>query len=252
MKIFMRNFAPINTPRNFQAKVIQNERLTVCLLLETEMRGQLPDKLETEGSDSFSGRSAIVTALPGREAKDAALMQRIAGSSDRAALEEIATHYAPRLKAWLMYRGEQPPTAEDIVQDVIILVWTKAHQYDLAKGSFSSWVFRMVRNTWIDHKRKHDRLQPTDPDVVSSMADAPVDAADAELDQIKTAQAVQAELAKLPLDQKQMLHLAFFEGLSHSQIAERSGLALGTVKSRIRVPLKRMKSRLENFHGVGQ
>lgn len=216
------------------------------------MRDQLQDQMRTEGSGSFPGRSAIVTALPGREEKDAALMQRITGYSDRTALEEIATHYAPRLKAWLMYRGEQSPTAEDIVQDVIILVWTKAHQYDLAKGSFSSWLFRMVRNTWIDHKRKHDRLQPTDPDIVSTMADAPVDTADAALDQIEVARAIQAELAKLPLDQKQMLHLAFFEGLSHNQIADRTGLALGTVKSRIRVSLKKMKSKLESYRGVDQ
>ncbi|HEY9090710.1 sigma factor-like helix-turn-helix DNA-binding protein [Parasphingorhabdus sp.] len=84
------------------------------------------------------------------------------------------------------------------------------------------------------------------------MADAPVDTADAALDQIEVARAIQAELAKLPLDQKQMLHLAFFEGLSHSQIADRTGLALGTVKSRIRVSLKKMKSKLEIYRGVDQ
>lgn len=216
------------------------------------MRDQLQCGMETKGSDSLSGRSAIVKALPGREVKDAALMHRISGSRDRVALEEIAAHYAPRLKAWLMYRGEQSSTAEDIVQDVLISVWTKANQFNPAKGAFSSWIFRMVRNTWIDHKRKYDRMQPTAPDIVSTMADAPVAAADAGFDQSQAAQAVHIELAKLPLDQKQMLHLAFFEGLSHSQIAERTGLALGTVKSRIRVPLKNMKSKLENFRGVNQ
>lgn len=216
------------------------------------MRDQLQCKMEKEGSASLSGRSAIVKALPGRAMKDAALINRVSGSRDRAALEEIAVHYAPRLKAWLMYRGEQPSTAEDIVQDVLISVWIKANQYDPAKGAFSSWIFRMVRNTWIDHKRKHDRMQPTAPDIVSTMADVSVAAADVDLDRSQTALAVQAELAKLPVEQKQMLHLAFFEGLSHSQIAERTGLALGTVKSRIRVPLKNMKSKLENFRGVNQ
>jgi len=216
------------------------------------LRDQLQCKIEKEGSASLSGRSAIVKALPGRAEKDAALINRVSGSRDRAALEEIAIHYAPRLKAWLMYRGEQPSTAEDIVQDVLISVWTKANQYDPAKGAFSSWIFRMVRNTWIDHKRKYDRLQPTAPDIVSTMADVSVAAADVDLDRSQTVLAVQAELAKLPIAQKQMLHLAFFEGLSHSQIAERTGLALGTVKSRIRVPLKNMKSKLENFRGVNQ
>lgn len=214
------------------------------------MRDQLQCEMEPKGSDSYSGRSAIVKALPGREVKDAALINRISGSRDRVALEEIAAHYAPRLKAWLMYRGEQSSTAEDIVQDVLISVWTKANQFNPTKGAFSSWIFRMVRNTWIDHKRKHDRMQSTAPDIISIMADAPVAAADVELDQSQVAMAVQAELAKLPIEQKQILHLAFFEGLSHSQIAERTGLALGTVKSRIRVPLKNMKTKLENFRGV--
>tara|TARA_R110000787_G_scaffold221595_2_gene330324 strand:- start:16121 stop:16819 length:699 start_codon:yes stop_codon:yes gene_type:complete len=232
--------------------MIQNQRLTVCSLLEIEMRDHLQREAATEGSDNLSARSAIVKALPGRERKDAALMQRVSGSRDRAALEEIATHYAPRLKAWLMYRGEQSSTAEDIVQDVLISVWTKANQFNPVKGAFSSWIFRMVRNTWIDHKRTHDRMQPTAPDIVSTMVDAPVDAADVNYDQSQSALAVQAELAKLPIEQKQILHLAFFEGLSHSQIAERTGLALGTVKSRIRVPLKNMKSKLENFRGVNQ
>lgn len=196
--------------------------------------------------------SATVKAMPGRDGKDAALMDRVMASSDRAAFHDIATHYAPRLKSWLVYRGAQSSTAEDIVQDVMISVWSKAHQFDPLKGAFSAWVYRMTRNHWIDYKRKHDRLQPTEPDLISTMADTPIAGADAAFDQSETAQAVQAELAKLPLDQKQMLHLAFFEGLTHSQIAERTGLALGTVKGRIRAPLKKLKNRLQNFRGVDQ
>ncbi|GAB5487414.1 MAG: sigma-70 family RNA polymerase sigma factor [Parasphingorhabdus sp.] len=216
------------------------------------MRDQMRLEMVNEGRFDRPGVSATIKAMPGRKNVDAALIARIVQSSDRLALRDIASHYAPRLKSWLMYRGAQSSTAEDVVQDVIILVWTKAHQFDPAKGAFSSWLFRMVRNCWIDHKRKHDRLQPTEPDIVATMADAPVDGADAAMDQSEAAQAVQAELAKLPLDQKQMLHLAFFEGLSHSEIAERTGLALGTVKGRIRAPLKKLKSRLQNFRGVDQ
>lgn len=196
--------------------------------------------------------SATVKAMPGRNQKDAALMELVVTGSDRVAFQDIAFHYAPRLKSWLIYRGVQASTAEDIVQDVLIAVWSKAQQFDPAKGAFSSWVFRMTRNHWIDYKRKHERLQPTEPDRIATMADAPVAGADAAFNQSETAQAVQAELAKLPLDQKQMLHLAFFEGLSHSQIADRTGLALGTVKGRIRAPLKKLKNRLQNFSGVDQ
>jgi len=216
------------------------------------MRDQIQVDMAKETEAKPASVSATVKAMPGRDNIDAQLVQRIAHASDRDALRDIAAHYAPRLKSWLMYRGAQSSTAEDVVQDVIIVVWTKAQQFDPARGAFSSWIFRIVRNSWIDHKRKHDRLQPTEPDIVATMADAPVDGADAALDQSETAQAVQAELAKLPLDQKQMLYLAFFEGLSHRQIAERTGLALGTVKGRIRAPLKKLKSRLQNFRGVDQ
>ncbi len=215
------------------------------------MREQLRHNMDAAFGEN-RWRTATVNALPGRGTQDAALMQRIVKASDRTALEDIAGHYAPRLKSWLMYRGEQSSTAEDIAQDVIIQVWTKAAKFDSAKGTFSAWIFRMTRNCWIDHKRKHDRLQPTAPDVMSVMADAEVDAADVTMDENEAAEAVQSELAKLPLDQKQMLHLAFFEGLSHSEIAERTGLALGTVKSRIRAPLKKMQNSLKNFRGVNR
>lgn len=216
------------------------------------MRDQM--QVQTRGNSVGNGgkASATVKAMPGRDGKDAALMERVASAMDRGAFHDIASHYAPRLKSWLVYRGTQSSTAEDIVQEVMISVWSKAKQFDPLKGAFSAWVYRMTRNHWIDYKRKHDRLQPTDPDRISDMADIPIAGADAAFNQSETAQAVQAELAKLPLDQKQMLHLAFFEGLTHSQIAERTGLALGTVKGRIRAPLKKLKNRLENFRGVDQ
>lgn len=206
--------------------------------------------LQTRTAQTHFGAS--VTALPGRSGADAALMVRIQANGDRSALDNLARHYAPRLKSWLMARGEQAQTAEDIAQDVFILVWTKAALFDADRGCFSTWVYRMTRNRWIDHKRKHDRLQPTAPETLSIMADAPVDAADAQYDRAEASQAVKRELAMLSTEQKQILHLAFFEGLSHSQIAERTGLPLGTVKSRIRAPLKKMRAGLEDFRGVDQ
>ena len=112
------------------------------------------------GVDS-SKSPAKVSALPGRSALDGELMLRVVTSADRDAFNALAVHYAPRLKAWLMHRGEGDSTSEDIVQDVLTAVWQKASSFDSAKASFSTWVYRMTRNRWIDHKRKHDRLQPT-------------------------------------------------------------------------------------------
>lgn len=195
-------------------------------------------------------KAASVTGLPGRSAIDAALMSRIVNGADRSALAELAEHYAPRLKSFLMYRGEQAQTAEDIVQDVIILVWTKSGQFNAERGSFSSWVYRMTRNKWIDHKRKHDRQQPTAPDILAVLSDDIVEAADVDFERTEASIAVRKHMAELPTEQKQMLQLAFFEGLTHNQISERTGLALGTVKSRIRASLKKLRGGLEIHRGV--
>ena len=210
----------------------------------------LSQNLPQGAGSAGNGWSASVTALPGRSAQDAALMGKIARARDRSALDALARHYAPRLKSWLMARGEQAHTAEDIVHDVLISIWTKADLFDPAKASFSTWAYRLTRNRWIDCKRRNDRMQPTAPETIATMWDAPVDAADIQYNEAEAAAAVQRELALLSADQKEILHLAFFEGLSHSQIAERTGMALGTVKSRIRAPLKKLQTRLKDFRGV--
>nr|WP_321441282.1 sigma-70 family RNA polymerase sigma factor [uncultured Hyphomonas sp.] len=194
---------------------------------------------------SKSKSPAKVSALPGRSALDGELMSRVVTSADRDAFNALAVHYAPRLKAWLMHRGEGDSTSEDIVQDVLTAVWQKAESFDSTKASFSTWVYRMTRNRWIDHKRKHDRLQPTAPSDMINLVDEPDDSLHAGLEEAEAAQAVRDALATLPPEQKQMLYLAFFEGLSHSAIAERTGIAIGTVKSRIRAPLKKLRTTLE-------
>ncbi|MEZ5893417.1 MAG: sigma-70 family RNA polymerase sigma factor [Parvularculaceae bacterium] len=199
-----------------------------------------------------AGEGAEVTPLPGRSEEDAALMQRVRASGDRKALETLARHYAPRLKSWLVKRGEDAHAAEDIVQDVLVTVWTKAALFDPERGSFSTWAFRLTRNRWIDERRRHGRVKPTEPEVMSVLADAPVDPADGRLDEMAAAKAIHEELALLPVEQKTMLQMAFFEGLSHSEIAQRTGLALGTVKSRIRAPLQKMRGSLERFRGDGR
>jgi RNA polymerase sigma-70 factor (ECF subfamily) len=192
-------------------------------------------------------RVAKVSAMPGRSREDAALIARVRHERDRAALDALASHYGPRLKAWLMNRGEGAHTAEDIVQDIMVVVWLKADLFDPERGTFSTWAYRLARNKWIDHKRKNKRMQPMAPDLVLQLADGPSPAADKDYERDEMTKAVHEQLALLSPEQKQILHLAFFEGLTHSQIAERTGLALGTVKSRIRAPLKKMQVALHRF-----
>jgi len=196
---------------------------------------------------SASSAPASVSALPGRSQLDRDLMHRVAQQADRAAFSELAGHYAPRLKAWLMHRGEESATAEDIVQDVFVSVWRKADQYNARKASFSTWVFQITRNRWLDHKRKHARLDVTAPEDLSILADEPVEPIYCPLERSEAARAVRLAMSTLPPEQKQMLYLAFFEGLSHSAIAARTGIAIGTVKSRIRAPMKKLRGMLEEY-----
>ena len=202
------------------------------------------------GKESPKSRNgAVVTVLPGRAAQDIAMMARVRDHQDRAAFEELVVHYAPRLKAWLMCRGEIAASAEDIVHDVLLTVWRKSNLFDPEKASFSTWIFRVTRNMWIDHTRKRKRLVPVEPTIIADMVDAPVEDASKEEMRRQDAEILHRELALLPPDQKQMVHLSFFEGLTHTQIAERTGIALGTVKSRIRAPLLALRQRIEGFDG---
>jgi RNA polymerase sigma-70 factor (ECF subfamily) len=195
---------------------------------------------------------ASVSPLPGRTARDAELIRRVAGARDKSAYEELVRHYAPRLTGWLVLRGEAAATAEDIVQDVMITVWRKAAMYDSAKASFSAWLFRATRNRWIDYRRRQGALVPTEPDLMAALTDQPVESAEAPFLAGQAAAALRQAMALLPPEQKQMLYLAFFEGLTHAEIAARTGVPLGTVKSRIRAPLKSLRTALSAHEGVGQ
>ena len=202
------------------------------------------------GNNAQPAGRASVSALPGRSREDAALVERVSANRDRSALTILVDHYGPRLKAWLVTRGEEPQTAEDIVQDVFIQIWVKANSFDPEKASFSTWAYRITRNKWIDHRRKYDRILPTAPETMTDIVDEPQESADVAHSRNEAKRAVREELALLPPEQKQMLQLAFFEGLSHGDIAARTGVPLGTVKSRIRLSLKKMQSNLRDYAGV--
>jgi len=103
--------------------------------------------------------------------RDAIWLADIAAKQDAKALSDLFEVYGPKLKGWLMARGVGSGTAEDIIQDVMIKVWTRAELFDPSKASFATWVYRMTRNRWIDHKRKHGRMDVRDPELMKIIAD---------------------------------------------------------------------------------
>ena len=153
-------------------------------------------------------------------------------------------YYAPRLKSYLMRLGSDGAHAEEIAQDVMVTVWRKASLFDRNQASVSTWIFRIARNRRIDvfRRTKKPDLDPEDTMLLPSGFDAP----DAGVDAMDTEARVRNAMKDLPEEQVQLLKLSFYEGLSHSEIAEKLKVPLGTVKSRIRLAFSKMKARLDD------
>lgn len=156
---------------------------------------------------------------------------------DQEAFARLFSHFAPRVKAFLMKSGSSPEFAEECTQEVMATIWRKAHMFDGSKASVSTWIFTIARNRKIDMIRKQRRPEPEDlpwgPEEEPSQADAMI--IEEETERLGKA------IAELPEKQRKLIERAYFGELSHSEIAEETGLPLGTIKSRIRLALERLR-----------
>ena len=156
---------------------------------------------------------------------------------DQAAFAELFAHFAPRVKGFLMKSGASPDLAEECAQEVMATLWNKAHMFDPAKASVSTWIFTIARNRKIDILRKQRRPEPEDlpwgPESEPGQEDVLVHQQETEL--------LGAALAALPAKQRELIQKAYYGELSHSEIAAQTGLPLGTIKSRIRLALDRLR-----------
>jgi len=177
----------------------------------------------------------------------ARLAEAVAVRRDQKAFAELFDYFAPRLKAYLRRLGMEPSQAEEMTQEVMIVLWHKAALFDPVKSSLATWLFRVARNRRIDALRrdKSSLLDPDDPALQPSQAEAADDALDAE----QRDERVRKAMLDLPEEQALLVRQAFFLGKSHSQIADDTGLPLGTVKSRIRLAFSRLRRTLENDDG---
>lgn len=173
----------------------------------------------------------------------ARLVEEVARSQDRAAFIQLFDHYAPRINAYLIRLGTPAGVAEELTQEVMVTLWRKAALFDRSKSSVGTWLFRIARNRRIDSLRR-DKLGDLDPNEPSFQPQDNVDA-DEYLDAQVRESRVRLALRELPEEQLRLVELAFFKSLSHSQIADETGLPLGTVKSRIRLAFTRLRRILE-------
>lgn len=181
--------------------------------------------------------------------RDAAWMERIKTDEDGQALTELFGVYRPKLKGWLMARGVGNGTAEDIVQDVMIKVWTRAVLFDPEKASFATWVYRLTRNKWIDHQRKHGRMDVRDPELMKVIADDEVPSAEEDFMTQQSTEILREHIERLTEAQQMAIRMAFLEFKTHKQISAETGLPLGTVKTRIRSAINALKANMSRQQG---
>lgn len=170
----------------------------------------------------------------------AALLCRVRDHQDRAAFADLFRHFAPRVKGFLMKSGAGATLAEECAQDVMATLWQKAHLFDPARASVATWVFTIARNRRIDALRRARRPEPEDLPWGPEPEPDQAEVFEAQQDTIRLG----AALARLPEAQRALIERAFFGELSHSEIAAETGLPLGTVKSRIRLALDRLRQHM--------
>ncbi len=172
------------------------------------------------------------------------LMLAVSSRRDVDAFEVIFKHFAPRVKAYMAKLSADTQTAEELMQETMIAVWNKADQFDFSKGALSTWIFTIARNQRIDAVRRARRpeFDPTDPAFVPDEEQP----ADVRIAERQSASQLRAAMADLPKEQCTLLELAYFEESTHSAIAKKLNLPLGTVKSRLRLAFSKLRAALDN------
>jgi RNA polymerase sigma-70 factor (ECF subfamily) len=197
----------------------------------------LADTRAVIGRAASTGRDRALTSNEKTELQWVACVTAIAKDEDQAAFAVLFRHFAPRVKAFLIKSGADEALAEECMQDVMATLWQKAHFYDASRASVATWIFTIARNRKIDLLRRYARPEPEDlpwgPEEQPDQAEVLALQEDTE----RLSEAIR----QLPPKQRTLIERAYFGDLSHSEIAAETGLPLGTIKSRIRLALERLR-----------
>ena len=185
----------------------------------------------------FKGEKTVSQKSKDNGADWSIVIAKVRDGRDKAAFKALFEHFAPRVKAFLMRSGSDASLAEECTQEVMATLWNKAHLFDPSRASATTWIFTIARNRKIDAIRKLRRPEPEDlawgPENEPDQADALALQQETEL--------LGEAIASLPAKQKELIEKAYFGDLTHSEIAAETGLPLGTIKSRIRLALDRLR-----------
>jgi RNA polymerase sigma-70 factor (ECF subfamily) len=166
---------------------------------------------------------------------------------DQHDFQRLFGEFAPRVRSFLLRRGLGPALADEVVQEVMLTVWNQSERFDASKGSMSTWVFTIARNRLIDSVRRQRRPEPDplDPLWVGER-EAQTITPETATANLRRAETLRLALMTLPAEQRSVLEGLYFEGLSMSELAEATGIPLGTIKTRARLALRTLRERVTN------
>ncbi|MCB9990391.1 MAG: sigma-70 family RNA polymerase sigma factor [Rhodospirillales bacterium] len=167
------------------------------------------------------------------------LLVAVGKTGNRDAFIRLFEYFAPRVKSFLMKSGLTQEMADELAQETMLAVWQKAAQFDPLRAAASTWIFTIARNKRTDYFRKDSKTQTETIESVAPEDDQPLPdlALSLQEEERQLAEAIDA----LPEEQASMIRKAFLEEKTHADIAAETGLPLGTVKSRIRLALERLR-----------
>lgn len=199
--------------------------------------------------ETREGVHALDTELVTQKSKEAEqwadLLCKVGENADRQAYGELFNHFAPQLKAYGLSTQGMPGVAafaDELVQETMVKVWKRASAYDPRRAGASTWIFTIARNARIDLLRRGARHSAhLDADDVWLEAEEADSSPDFHTEVDRTRSTIGEAIDQLPIDQSQVLAKVYLEGKSHSEVAAELELPLGTVKSRVRLALNKMK-----------
>ena len=185
------------------------------------------------------------SAAPLAPADWARLIEAVSLRRDREAFAALFEHFAPRVKTFMRRSGATDAAADELAQETLLAVWRKAAQFDPASSGASAWIFTIARNLRIDAFRRE--RSGGAPDLTGIEMEFVLDDSPTPDTMLASAQAegrVQHALATLPDDQKRVVELSFYQEKAHGEIAALLGIPLGTVKSRLRLAMTKLRGLL--------
>lgn len=184
-------------------------------------------------------RATFSPVLSGTAIAHGELIRRVA-ERDVGSFKALHSHYAPRIKGYLVRRGANNDLAEEVVQETLLKVWHRAESFDPTRSAVSTWIYTIARNAFIDRVRRHGRAAP-DPNDPAWVPEDIAPAPDDHVARTQQTKRLSEALRQLPEEQVAVIQGTYFRGQSLAELAGELGLPLGTVKTRARLAMNRLR-----------